>query len=121
MQISACKRFKTKIPACARDFLLFQLLARAAFLHGAGLVHRNAAATHVGTVEHGDCLLCRSIISHFDEREPTGATRLTIRRNEYGDDFAGLGEELLEFLIRCAVRNATNKQLYGHAFVVLKN
>jgi len=70
------------------------LAARTALFHGTGFVDRDAAATHVGSVEFGDGLFCSGIISHFDERETARAMSFAVHRNEHGNDFAELGEKL---------------------------
>lgn len=52
-----------------RGDVLFLLRLGGAILHRAGLVHGDAAATHVRTIEHGDRFVSRGVVGHLDERE----------------------------------------------------
>lgn len=88
---------------------------RRALFHRSGLVDRDLPTAHIGVVEHRDRLVGRVVIRHLNEGETARALGLTVHRNEDRGDLTGRGEELSELLFRRAERDATNKQLRGHA------
>lgn len=95
-------------------FLRARLGARGAGFHRTGLVHRNAATAHVRTIKHGNRVVGSGVFRHLNEGETTRALRLTIHRDVDRKHLTSLGEVLAEFLVRRAVRDATNEKLRGH-------
>ena len=84
-----------------------------------GFVHIDRTAVEVASVQGSDGRLRRRAVCHFDERETTGLTRVTVGDDVYALHGAEVGERLVQVVLGGAEAEIANKYVSQVEFTFL--